>query len=391
MIQLIYCSAAREPFTPQILGQLLHKARSYNAQHDITGILLYTDGSFFQVLEGEEAPVDALFGNISRDARHSQVTLIIREPIRRRAFANWTMGYAEMTAAEVNAIAGANDFFTHEQSYAHLDHSRARKMLAAFKQGRWRTRLSDTAGPDAPVVRSGRSEPPAYSFAFQPIITPKGNAIVSYEALIRGTANEPAEMILKRVDPGTEPQFHAGCLVSIIELAARLGLQTRVNINVPPSLLRSAPDAIHALLAAAGRFQIDPGRIVLEILENEIISNPGTFAADLNVYRQSGLAFAIDDFGSGYAGLNLLADFQPDLIKLDLHLVRGIEQNGPRQAIVRGILRTCLDLGIDVLAEGVETAAEYIWLRNEGIELFQGYLFARPAFEQLPGAFYLPR
>ena len=99
---------------------------------------------------------------------------------------------------------------------------------------------------------------------------------------------------------------------------------------------------------------------------------------------------AIDDFGAGYAGLNLLSEFQPEFIKLDMHLVRGIESNGPRQAIVRGIVRTCADLGIDIIAEGVETVNEFQWLYQEGIKFYQGRLFADPAFEQLPQTFSLP-
>ena len=97
-----------------------------------------------------------------------------------------------------------------------------------------------------------------------------------------------------------------------------------------------------------------------------------------------GVQFAIDDFGAGYAGLNLLADFQPDTLKLDMSLVRDVESKGPRQAIVRGVIRTCQDLGIDIVAEGVESLGEYGWLRCEGISLYQGYLFARPAFRALP-------
>ena len=71
-------------------------------------------------------------------------------------------------------------------------------------------------------------------------------------------------------------------------------------------------------------------------------------------------------------------------------LVRNIEKKGPKQAIVKGIRRTCVDLGIDIVAEGVETESEFRWLQDEGIKLFQGYLFARPAFEKLPESFYGP-
>ena len=81
-------------------------------------------------------------------------------------------------------------------------------------------------------------------------------------------------------------------------------------------------------------------------------------------------------------------NFQPDQIKLDLTLVRGIESHGPRQAIVRAVGQVCGDLGIDVIAEGIESEDEYRWLATEGVRLFQGYLFARPAFESFPPVHY---
>jgi len=108
----------------------------------------------------------------------------------------------------------------------------------------------------------------------------------------------------------------------------------------------------------------------------------------MNEYRGLGVKVAIDDFGAGYSGLNLLANFQPDQIKLDMFLVRGIEGHGPRQAIVRATCQACRDLGIDVIAEGVETVEEYAWLMHAGVRLFQGYLLAKPGFESFPPVHY---
>jgi EAL domain-containing protein (putative c-di-GMP-specific phosphodiesterase class I) len=105
-----------------------------------------------------------------------------------------------------------------------------------------------------------------------------------------------------------------------------------------------------------------------------VIDDAAQLGRALNAFRAQGLAISIDDFGAGYAGLNLLADFQPDSVKLDMHLVRGIDGRGPRQAIVRAILQVCVDLGIDVIAEGVETSAEYQWLLEANVRYFQGYL-----------------
>ena len=98
-----------------------------------------------------------------------------------------------------------------------------------------------------------------------------------------------------------------------------------------------------------------------------------------------GFTTALDDFGAGFAGLGLLADFQPDLIKLDMELVRGVEGSRARQVIIAGIMHIARELDITVLAEGVETEAEFTVLKSAGITLFQGYLFARPGFETLPG------
>ena len=100
-------------------------------------------------------------------------------------------------------------------------------------------------------------------------------------------------------------------------------------------------------------------------------------------YKRFGFKTAIDDFGAGYAGLNLLADFQPDIVKIDMDLVRNINDSKPKQAIVEGIIHMCRKLKIKVLAEGVETKAERDFLVVSGITLLQGYFFCKPAFEAI--------
>ncbi len=390
LIHLIYCSAASKPFSREDLAELLTKARRNNEQCGVTGMLLYTEGSFFQILEGEPETVDALFETIAEDERHTDLTRIIREPIVDRSFGDWTMGYADITSEELDSIVGANDFFTSGESFVRIGSGRAKKLLAAFKGGRWRASLSGDSFHDEgdEQIADGRSS--NYSYAYQPIIHVPSRSIFTYEALIRGPGNESGATVLQHVNPSDKNTFEAESCVAALELAARLGLSTRLNLNFSPSTLRSSPTAIASLLDAARRCGIRPTQIVLEILESEIIHTYKDLREALHEYRESGLTFAIDDFGAGYAGLNLLAEFQPDFVKLDMHLVRGIESNGPRQAIIRGIAQTCLDLGIDIIAEGVETEGEYAWFRGEGVELFQGFLFAMPTFLQLPTSFYLP-
>ena len=144
LTHIIYTSAATEKFSPSDLKTLLQLARSKNTQQLITGMLLYASGSFFQVLEGDEATLMELFALISLDPRHTKVTKIIHEPIAQRSFANWTMGYSEVDPTELEKIEGFSDFFGKGSSFANLDAGRAKKLLAAFAQGRWRARLMGT-------------------------------------------------------------------------------------------------------------------------------------------------------------------------------------------------------------------------------------------------------
>ncbi|MBK1690279.1 BLUF domain-containing protein [Rubrivivax gelatinosus] len=140
----IYASAASEPFDAAALRELLDASRVLNERAGITGMLLYADGSFFQVIEGPAEAVSELFARIVADRRHDHVTRIIEEPIPRRSFGNWSMGFPS-EGLELSQLAGFNDFFGSAACLTRLDAGRARKLLAAFGAGRWRHRLSDFA------------------------------------------------------------------------------------------------------------------------------------------------------------------------------------------------------------------------------------------------------
>lgn len=138
LIHCIYCSAATAELGPEGRRELLDRARVNNARFGVTGMLLYVDGSYFQVLEGETEAVDELFLRIAGDPRHGGVTEIIREPIAARRFPDWSMGYAEVGLEEIIATPGMNDFFHGGRCLADLDDGRAKKLLRAFALGRWR-------------------------------------------------------------------------------------------------------------------------------------------------------------------------------------------------------------------------------------------------------------
>jgi EAL domain-containing protein (putative c-di-GMP-specific phosphodiesterase class I) len=229
---------------------------------------------------------------------------------------------------------------------------------------------------------------PDFTFAFQPIVDTQAREVVSYEALIRGPGNESAYQILSQVPADTMFAFELKASVKAISLAMQLGVSCNLNLNFLPRSLYSSAESIITTLEAAKRVNLPVNRIVLEVVESEIIDETSHFTELINEYRRLGLLAAIDDFGAGYSGLNLLAAFQPDQVKLDMKLIHGIERHGPLQAIVRAINMICLDLGIDLIAEGVETEPEYAWLASQGIHLYQGYLFAKPGFESLPKVYY---
>ena len=123
---------------------------------------------------------------------------------------------------------------------------------------------------------------------------------------------------------------------------------------------------------------------MFEITEGERVADLPALAAAFRTYKGYGFTSAIDDFGAAYAGFELLAGFQPDVVKIDMGLVRNIHNDPVRLSIVRGFVGTCLELGIRAVAEGVESSDEVHALQSLGVELFQGFLFARPAIATLP-------
>jgi len=138
LFHLIYASEATDKFKREEGIELLKQSRQKNAELQITGMLLYDQGSFFQVLEGEKETVLELYNKISQDERHKNVVQIIFEAIPHRNFGNWSMGYAEITAEDLKTIAGTNDFFSDQLCLHDIDAGRASKLLQAFVNGRWR-------------------------------------------------------------------------------------------------------------------------------------------------------------------------------------------------------------------------------------------------------------
>lgn len=226
------------------------------------------------------------------------------------------------------------------------------------------------------------------TMAFQPILDVSTRKTHAYEALVRGTGGEGAGDVLSRVTDETRYAFDQLCRTTAIRLAADLDMKSdpdapRLSINFLPNAVYEPRACIRQTLATAMQTGFPIDRIMFEFTENERVDTAHLLNI-LRTYRSMGFATAIDDFGAGYAGMNLLAAFQPDYVKLDMDLIRGIERDAARQTIVQGILRIVDDLGVTPVCEGIETHAEYEMLRGLGVKLMQGYYLARPETGAFP-------
>jgi EAL domain-containing protein (putative c-di-GMP-specific phosphodiesterase class I) len=239
---------------------------------------------------------------------------------------------------------------------------------------------------DCAGCRSGTADF-GITMAYQPIVDVETGRAFAYEALVRGMNGESAGEVLARVTPENRYAFDQRCRVAAIEQAVAAGLlatDARLSINFLPNAVYSPVACIQLTLKTARAACLPAERLIFEFTENEEMVDASHVAAIIETYRRMGFATALDDFGAGHAGLSLLARLQTDLVKLDMELVRGIDASAPRRMIVEAVVRMMRGLGITLIAEGIETEAEFTALAALGVRYQQGYFFAQPALRSLP-------
>ena len=210
-----------------------------------------------------------------------------------------------------------------------------------------------------------------FASVFQPVVELESSRIVGYEALTRfDDGRNPAERFAEAVALGLDVDLELACLRRSIAAALALPAGSWVGLNVSPAFLVSCEE-LPRLLSTADR------EILLEITEHAPVPDYGALH---HAIRRIGehVRVAVDDAGAGYSGLQRIIELAPDLIKLDITLVRGIEGDPGRQALVAGMVHFARQTGSTLLAEGIETPAEARLLRELGVDLGQGYLFGRP-------------
>lgn len=224
-----------------------------------------------------------------------------------------------------------------------------------------------------------------FTMAFQPIVDVASGAPFAYEALVRGIDGESAGEILSWVTPGTLYRFDQACRVRAIEIAHGLSCGQLLSINFLPNAVYEPDACIQATLDVAQTLGFPLDRIMFEVTETEYVRDRGHLRNIVEAYNAMGFSTAIDDFGGGYANLDLLVDLHPDVVKIDRQLIRDVSESPRRQAILESLVPLAERLDIRLVAEGVETLGEARWLYSRGIVLQQGYFHARPAVEVLPG------
>lgn len=218
--------------------------------------------------------------------------------------------------------------------------------------------------------------------AFQPIVSWREKRVVAYEALMRTREKrlpsppailDAAERLGRLPELGRRVRELAA--LAIVDLADDL----RLFVNIHPSDLDD--DYLYRVDMPLSRFA---RRVTIEVTERKALSDGPTARRHLHALRMLGYAVAVDDLGAGYAGLTSFAMLSPEVVKIDMSLVRGIDQNPVTQRIIRSVVTLCRDMRVNLVAEGVETVAERDTLLALGCDLLQGYFFGRPAPTFLP-------
>lgn len=384
---LIYRSLINETTNEEMITQLLENANQMNKKCEISGLLFYDAPFFFQVLEGPEKAVTALYEKILKDTRHRNVVLLSNESIRTRQYPNLGMHFIDID--KVNSIdvklvecRGNKNILPVDNNF----YSKIEKLICQFIEKKYKKDLHEAVASGLkpfsyPTLKedSGlRALPPhGHSFAFQSVIDCNQRKTAFFEALARGPDGGNAQNYLSSMSQSEFEKFEMYSTEDAISLAAQLGIH-KFSVNLNPKTIFESIDIVDKLENLLQKYGFDHSQLIVEITESDFIGNHKLAKNIISKLRASGITLAIDDFGAGYAGLSLLAEFQPDILKIDSSLIQSISSSGPKQSIVNAIYDCAESLAISVVAEGVEQESDFQCLSNMGISQFQGYLFSTP-------------
>ena len=223
---------------------------------------------------------------------------------------------------------------------------------------------------------------------FQPIIDTNTLSIYGYETLTRGVKDDgsllyPNELFEKSKRNDLTFKLDRLCRESALKTAATKKINQKVFINFIPTAIYDPEFCLQSTEKWAKQLEFDPSQIVFEVVETEQIKDQKHLSKILEYYRSKGFQIALDDVGEGYSGLNMLIELRPDIIKVDRNIVDGIDKNQLKQSVYKALYAMAKEQDITVLAEGVETVEEFETIKEIGVDLAQGYYFAKPTSEPI--------
>lgn len=220
---------------------------------------------------------------------------------------------------------------------------------------------------------------------FHPIVRARQpEQVVAHEALMRGVdaggeVISPARILGAARSTGLLFQVDRAARLSAIRQALSCNLDSMIFINFTPTAIYDPVNCLASTVKLIHDTNLSPHRVVFEVVESEQVEDQGQLASILRFYREAGFRVALDDLGSGYGSLNRMSELRPDYVKLDVQLIRGVDQDPFKATIADRLLSMARDLGVETVVEGVETLQELRWAQDHGADLVQGYLLARPA------------
>lgn len=372
---IIYRSHISDDFPVRTLPEMVANASKINTSHDVTGILLFNGTHFFQLLEGPETGILAVYERICADRRHHNIVELMRDYAPYRRFGNAGMSLFDLREHDRSSLLQAVlDKGTSKYQLTYDD--RALQFLRTFVESREKENYYEVLPPGYWEFISEHNEVPAScpeteGVSFRPVVDPLARRVTAIEAtLIRpATSDEVCDDALYIEDLETLKQTftHAGKVCPD-------GMTLYVSLL--PMTLAIVPNAVGQILTAIEQAGLVPEQVVIGVSETAVISQLEAFSEAVRALKAVGISLSIDNFGDGSAGLSLLTHIQPDRIRIDAGITRDVHRSGPKQAVVQAIIKCCSALEITVIAAGIVQPEEWMWLEAAGVINFQGTLFA---------------
>ncbi|MCA9262430.1 MAG: EAL domain-containing protein [Planctomycetales bacterium] len=293
-------------------------------------------------------------------------TIAITSSQLRRMCLEWSQALSDADQADVRCHLSASD---ESPSAGTLMHSQSLQRLVRFVEAEWLDQILDG------------NQLVTY---FQPIIVNRSpSEVFAHECLVRGTQASgeiipPMKLFGAARATDRVAQLDHSSRITAIRTCSERNIGTRIFMNFNPRYLDESHAYLEDTIRTVLETGMDPEQFVFEVVESDEIQDVGRLMSIVEYCREAGCCVALDDMGTGYNSLYLMAAVKPDFIKLDRNLIRDVESDPYKSRVAGKLIELARELGIKSVVEGIETEAALEWSVKQGAEYGQGFLFARP-------------